>query len=306
MLISAQTKMITKLFANSLSARNRSPQTVKSYLESMRMLTEYLTENELAGAEDLSEVTPPDILAFLSFQIQKNSAATAAVRFRSLRVFYAWLVDEGLVNSSPMAGMKCPKVPEKTVPVIGDVALKKLLAVCEGSKDFLDLRDAALIRFMCEAGGARRSEVANMSVDDVAFDAEEISVIGKGSKPRAIPYGPKTAKAITMYLRARNKHPMVRRFPDTLWLAQKGPLTDNGISQMLERRCKAAGIPKIHPHALRHTAAHNWLKVTGGDEVSAMRLFGWSSRQMVARYGASQADERAKTQAHRWNIGDRL
>jgi integrase len=68
---------------------------------------------------------------------------------------------------------------------------------------------------------------------------------------------------------------------DGLWLGQKGALTDNGLGQMLERRCEQAGIARIHAHQLRHTAADMWLAESGGDETSAMRLFGWRSRQML-------------------------
>jgi integrase len=43
---------------------------------------------------------------------------------------------------------------------------------------------------------------------------------------------------------------------------------------MLERRSTQAGIPRIHPHQLRRTSADMWLAESGGDETSAMRLFG--------------------------------
>ena len=82
-------------------------------------------------------------------------------------------------------------------------------------------------------------------------------------------------------------------------------MTDSGIAQMLERRCAQAGMDKVHPHQFRHTAAHTWL-AAGGSEVSAMRNFGWRSRTMLSRYGASVADERARDEAHRLALGDRL
>lgn len=61
----------------------------------------------------------------------------------------------------------------------------------------------------------------------------------------------------------------------------------------------------MHPHVLRHSYAHYYL-ANGGNEGDLMRSAGWRSRQMLNRYGASMADERAREAGKKNALGDRL
>jgi site-specific recombinase XerD len=290
--------LVLREWTHALKAEHKSGQTVRSYTESVWMLAEFLH-----GADVLTATTE-DLRRFIGDLLERRSPSTAAVRYRSLQQFYAWAVRDGLREDNPMATMRPPSIPEKPVPVVPVGDIRKLLKVCEG-REFLDLRDTAIIRLMLEPGGMRRAEVIGLTVDAVDLESDVVVVLGKGRRPRAIPYGHRTGQALTRYLRARMGHVYAKR-TDALWLAQKGALTDNGLAQMLERRCEQAGIGRIHPHQLRHTAADLWLSESGGDETSAMRLFGWRSRQMLSRYAASNADTRAQNAARKLGIGDKL
>jgi site-specific recombinase XerD len=47
---------------------------------------------------------------------------------------------------------------------------------------------------------------ANLLVTDVDMGTESVHFHGKGAKDRRVRFGPKTARALSRYLRARDKH----------------------------------------------------------------------------------------------------
>lgn len=283
----------------SLRAGNKSARTLRVYGDSARLFARFARER--LGVRAARAVTRDNVETFVADQLARYRPSTASVRYRSLQQLFKWLVEEGEIEVSPMATMKPPMVPEVPVPVVADEALRRLLKACEGAS-FEHRRDRAILRVMIETG-TRLGEVAGLDRDDVDLVDKTLVVLGKGRRPRTVPFGTRTAQALDRYLRLRPRHPQAASAG--LWLGPKGKMTDSGIAQMLERRCGEAGIEKIHPHQLRHTAAHAWL-ADGGGEDAAMRLFGWKSRQMLSRYGASAAEERAREEFRRRGIGDRL
>jgi site-specific recombinase XerD len=192
--------LLVREWQHTLESEHKSRKTITSYTESVRALAVFLN-----GA-DLLTVTTDDLRRFIAKLLATRSASTAATRYRCLQQFYAWAVRDKLIDTSPMATMRPPTVPETPVPVVPVEDLRKLLKACEG-RDFLDLRDTALIRLMLEPGGMRRAEIAGLSVDSIDLENDVAVVMGKGRRPRAIPYGHKTGQALTRYLRVRMGHP---------------------------------------------------------------------------------------------------
>ncbi|MFD2414999.1 tyrosine-type recombinase/integrase [Amycolatopsis pigmentata] len=286
------------------------PQTTRyNYLLAVAQLARYLNDRSQALEDDATvddpvEVRREHVESFQAWMVETRTAATALNKHKGLQQFFKWLMlDVEEIDRSPMERVKPPKVEKKLIPVIRDDDTKKVLATCKG-KEFIQLRDEAIIRLYYNTG-ARLSEVGNLQVDDIDLTIDTVHYRGKGRKERRVRFGPKTARAISRYLRARDKH-SAAGLPD-LWLAERGGrrLAPNGIKMMLKRRGRAAGLQGIHAHRWRHNFAHEW-KRAGGDTGDLMLLLGWTSEDMAHHYGASAAAERAQETQLRMGIGENV
>jgi site-specific recombinase XerD len=281
-------------FERSLRARNRAPRTIADYVKAARLLDVHL------GSIDVQAISQAHIEDYIDGITQRTSPGHSASHYRRLQQLFNWLAAEDEIDQHPMRRMSPPHQPEQPVPTIPDSDISALLKTCDG-KTIEDRRDEAILRLLID-GGLRSAELVGLQVDDVDFDYQVVTVLGKGRKQRSIPFGSKTSEALDRYLRRRKHH----RFAEApaLWLGVKGGLSASGVQQMVNRRCRRAGVGHIHLHQFRHSAASNWLH-QGGQETDLMRLMGWSSPEMLRRYGASAADRRARDAHRRMGLGDR-
>ncbi len=271
-----------------LSLHDKRPRTVHLYVSEVQRFERWLAESE--RSDDLLAVTRRDAEAYISSLREAGlTGATIRSRWISLRSFYGWATDEAEITENPMAKVKVGKPPPPPVEVLADAQLRALFKACEGTA-FNDRRDLAIFRLMA-ATGARLSEIADLAVGDVDLTNRLIVIRdGKGGKARAVRFDPATAAAMDRYKRSRARHALAAT--SWWWLGSRGRLTRKGIPGLLAKRAEEAGIGHVHPHMLRHTWSHRWLEA-GGNEGDLQRLGGWESAEIMRRYGASRAVDRA-------------
>ncbi|MEX5631935.1 tyrosine-type recombinase/integrase [Parafrankia sp. FMc2] len=235
--------------------------------------------------------------------------------YRALQQWMGYLIDSEDIDRSPMERIKAPAIDETIKPELTDDHVKALLASCKAIKTgnpkedsrrrFVALRDEALIRTFLDTG-ARRAEVAGMTLADVDLHLRTIKVTGKGGRDRIPGIGRTTALALGRYqrLRAGTKY---GNETDAWWLNEFGtaPLTHSGLGQLIERRGLAIGRPGTHWHEFRRKLADDWLD-NGGDRGALMVHAGWTSHEMVERYGAAGKRRRARNAHARLGLADRF
>jgi integrase/recombinase XerD len=104
---------LLRSFERYLRATNRSERTVGNYLENLHQVEAFLRPRGVR----LGDATRADLEDFLADLLARRSAATAATRYKVLRVLYRWLEEEEDAPN-PMAKMRPPLIPEQPVPVI--------------------------------------------------------------------------------------------------------------------------------------------------------------------------------------------
>lgn len=271
-----------------LRAERKSAKTVRTYLEAAQWFAAaYLIPARLANWD---EVKAKHVQEWIITLLGRYSDSYANNQFRALQQFFRWHAteDPDEPRANPMASLKPQKIGDKLVPVFTDDELAALLGTCKGG-GFRNRRDYAIIS-MFKDTGARLSELAGLATGDISPSEREAVVTGKGDKQRTVRFTYDTARALDRYLRERARHKMARA--GALWLGVRGPMTANGVYQVIERRGREAGV-EVNPHKFRHTFSHVFLD-RGGAEGDLMELNGWTSPQMLARYGRSARGARAR------------
>ncbi len=285
-----------------LRGERKSDKTVRGYLDCATKLANWL-EDRHPTVRTWHQVNKTHIQMFIADMGDLGySDGYINNLYRAMQQYFKWFSDEEDVPN-PCATLKPPEAGQKLVPVLDMEGLAALIKDAERKRDFESRRDTAILRlFACT--GCRLDEIARLLVDRVDLQDRSALVMGKGRKERKVRFDYRAAQALDRYMRLRVQH-KAAHLPE-LWLGVRRTtaMTPSGVYQMVVRRGERLGM-HLHPHMFRHTFSHNWLD-KGGAEGDLMELNGWTSPQMLRRYGASARAARAQRAYDRVDVMDGL
>lgn len=262
--------------------RHKSLNTVESY---KRDVTQYISYLDGTGVTDISSTTKTTVLSYLLY-LQKEGRASSTVSrtLASLRSYYLFMMQNGVVKSNTTSNLEAPHV-EKKIPKILSGEEVELLLEQPKNCDNKGIRDKAMLELLY-ATGIRVSELINLDVSDVNVPMSFVRCKG-GKKERIIPMGHQAKDALENYINNVRKYMVKDENETALFVNCSGArLSRQGFWKLIKYYQHIAGIETdITPHTLRHSFAAHLLE-NGADLHSIQEMMGHadiSSTQVYSR-----------------------
>jgi site-specific recombinase XerD len=193
----------------------------------------------------LFSVRRADIELFArEMEARGRARATVTRRLCTIAGFYKYAVEEELLEHSPAAHVRRPRLDYESHATGLDRNELGALLVAAGLGP---PAEHALISLLA-LNGLRVSEATGADIEHLGLDRghRTLTVTRKGGKIVTIPLAPRTARAIDLAIGERTEGP--------LFLAADGRRLDrHGAARIVRRVTRRAGIGKpVGPHTLRH------------------------------------------------------
>lgn len=279
--------------------RGRSEHTLRAYLADVRSLLTFAVEQ---GVTELDDVDLGLLRRWLAAQHARGLArASIGRRAAAVRAFTAWCSRRGLMQSDPGTRLASPQLP-KRLPVVLSQAQAELVMDLAADQvqdgDPVAVRDRCLVEVLY-ATGIRVGELCALDLTDVDAERRTMRVLGKGRKERIVPFGVPAWRAIEAWLVMRPSLLGANSGAALFLGARGGRIDQRAVRAVVGRTTAQAGVPRLAPHGLRHSAATHVLE-GGADLRSVQELLGHASLATTQRYTHVSAERlrRSFNQAH--------
>lgn len=229
-----------------------SENTELSYRRDLKKLVDYL-ENK--GINDFEQIDENDLIGYVEYLHKlgrKSSTITRSIV--SIKSFFCYLFDEGLVEKNCALKLVAPKIEKHAPNVLSLKQVDALLCAPSGTTP-KELRDKAMLELLY-ATGMRVTEIITLELKDINLELEYV-VCHDRTKERMIPFGNDAKKALVMYLRNGRDYLLGNNESECLFLNCTGKsMSRQGFWKIIKQYGKKAEIDmEITPHVLRHTFA---------------------------------------------------
>jgi len=248
--------------------RGASPHTLDAYRRDLRRFIGFMTER---GREDIGTVTPEDVLAFIAYLRGLDLSANSVNRsLAAIRGFYRFLSKERKTLASPVDRLATGKTWMLLPNVLSIQDIDRLLAQ-PGMNSPAAMRDSAILE-MLYATGLRVTELIELTVHGIDWQAGFVVVMGKGRKERVTPMSRTAYDLLRRYVEEARGALLKGRMSNSLFVNKSGgKFTRQGLWKLVKKYARAAGMEeKVHPHTFRHTYATHLLE--GGADLRAVQV----------------------------------
>ena len=235
------------------------PRSVDAADSALRQLARWMiTEAHLAAVGDVRRDDIEDYKVWLATQPRGGGRAITAEthrqRMRTVRQFFERIIEwdwPGAPPRNPVIAWDIPKKPEPLPKFLDDRDAARLMNAARASED---PRDRLVVELLARTG-MRAGELADLDADAVVRIGAGHWLripLGKLRNDRYVPLHPELVDLLAAWTAANLEH--IRRCK-RLVADHRGPLDRHLIARIVHRVSRAAGVPGVHPHRLRHTLA---------------------------------------------------
>ena len=272
---------LTEQFLDALwIERNLAQNTLSSYRQDLKTLTDWLTHRGLT----LLTLQAEDLQQFLAERLEGGYKASSSARLLSaMRRIFQYLYREKLRSDDPSTLLAAPKLPQRLPKDLSEAQVERLLQA--PSTDIpLELRDKAMLELLY-ATGLRVSELVGLTLSDVSLRQGVVRVIGKGNKERLVPLGEEAVYWLEHYLEHGRPWLLNGQTLDVLFPSSRAQqMTRQTFWHRIKHQAMVAGIEKsLSPHTLRHAFATHLLN-HGADLRVVQMLLGHSDLSTTQIY----------------------